>query len=94
MLSVNLATRGLSTPAVTMVSSTWASKAEWTGGEDLGSDHLPIAKTFVLQSATLIGLPSTKSTTLIVNHSIQLPLPDSEVLPLWTYTACRNGVKW
>ncbi len=39
---VNRATGGLSTPDVAIVNNTWATKAEWTVGEDLGSDHLPI----------------------------------------------------
>ncbi len=39
---VTRATGGLSTPDVTMVNSTWATKAGWPVGEHLGSDHLPI----------------------------------------------------
>ncbi len=39
---VNRATGGLSIPDVTMVNSTWATKAEWAVGEDPRSDHLSI----------------------------------------------------
>ncbi len=38
----NRTTGGLSTPDVTTVNNTGATKAEWTVGEDLGSDHQPI----------------------------------------------------
>ena len=39
---VNPATGGLSTPDVSFVPSNWCSRVEWTTGEDLGSDHLPV----------------------------------------------------
>ncbi len=35
-MHVNQATGGLSTPTVTMVNNTWATKAEWAVGHDLG----------------------------------------------------------
>ncbi len=40
---INRCTGGLSTPDVTAVS--WSAVTEWTVGEDLGSDHLPITTT-------------------------------------------------
>ncbi len=36
---------GLSTPDITSVSNAWSTGTEWTVGEDLGSDHLPITTT-------------------------------------------------
>ena len=38
----NRATGGSSSPDITLVHSNWSSKVEWSVGEDLGSDHLPI----------------------------------------------------
>ncbi len=42
---VNWGTGGLSTPDITAVSNAWSTGTEWTVGEDLGSDHLPITTT-------------------------------------------------
>jgi len=38
----NRATGGSSSPDITLVHSNWANKVEWSVGEDLGSDHLPV----------------------------------------------------
>ncbi len=40
--SVNRATGGLSSPDVSLAHPSLADKAEWTVGENLGSDHFPI----------------------------------------------------
>ncbi len=42
---VNRGTGGLSTTDITAVSNAWSTGTEWTVGEDLGSDHLPITIT-------------------------------------------------
>ena len=38
----NRVTGGTSSPDITLVHSNWSNKVEWSVGEDLGSDHLPI----------------------------------------------------
>ncbi len=42
---VNRGTGGLSKPDITTVSNAWSTGTEWTVGEDLGSDRLPITTT-------------------------------------------------
>ena len=42
---VNRGTAGLSSPDVLFTPSSWSSKTEWTVGECLGSDHLPVVIT-------------------------------------------------
>jgi len=38
----NRATGGASSPDITLVHSNWSNKVEWSVGEDMGSDHLPV----------------------------------------------------
>ncbi len=42
---VNRGTGGLSKPDITTVSNAWSTGTEWTVGEDLGSNRLPITTT-------------------------------------------------
>ncbi len=42
---VNRGAGGLNKPDITVISNAWSTGAEWTVGEDLGSDHLPITTT-------------------------------------------------
>ncbi len=47
---LNRATGGLSSPDVSLAHPSLADKAEWTVGEDFGSDHLPITIEFRCQT--------------------------------------------
>ncbi len=47
---LNRATGGLSSPDVSLAHPSLADKDEWTVGEDLGSDHLPITVEFHCQT--------------------------------------------
>ncbi len=61
---------GFSSPAITAVSNALSTGTEWTVGEDLGSDHLPITTTITcewnsfsaaVEEATELFLPAPRS---------------------------------